>query len=242
MAIYLPIRHSNIPFLASKQMEDVHFEAISNWEDCDFTQITNWIESKNIKLKDGDVIGFGPQNKLYRNGSKCIWYSNSVHDLEYQIDEYGYIPNVQELQVRPRHFHPRYWSDVITHNGFYWVCDQYRTQCVENIEVIILENSKKIFRTWFEHDENKEYVVYDQDYVNFNILDIHVKEKFIQLLQDKTRPFDWAYFQCQDDVDELMNEQNTSIIHGLDDEEEWETEDEDDEDTVWETDDEDENN
>ncbi len=220
MATYLPIRPSNIPFLASKQIEDVQFEAISNWEDCDLSQITNWIESKNIKLNSGDVIGFGPLDELYRNGSKCVWYSNSVHDLEYDVDEYGAIPNAQELQVRPGHFNPRYWSDVITHNGIYWVCDQYRTQCVENIEVIILSNSVKLFRTWFEHDGVKEYLVLNPDYVNENSLDIHVKEKFVQILQDKSRPFEWTYFEYNDDTDEFMTETNTSIVHGLDEEEE----------------------
>ena len=166
MATFLPIRPSNIPFLASKPIEDVQFEAISNWEDCDFSQITNWIESKKIKLNQGDVIGFGPLDDLYRNGSKCIWYSNSAHDLEYDLDEYGAIPNVQELQVRPGHFNPRHWSDVITHNGIYWVCDQYRTQCVENIEVIILSNSVKLFRTWFEHNGIKEFLVLSSDYID----------------------------------------------------------------------------
>lgn len=224
MATYLPIRPRNIPFLASKPLKDVQFEAISSWEDCDFSQITNWIESKNIKLNPGDVIGFGPLDKLYRNGSKCIWYSNSVHDLEYDADEYGALPNVPELQVRPGHFNPRYWSEVITHNCIYWVCDQYRAQCVENVEVVILPNSKKLFRTWFEHDGIREYLVLNPDFIDVEALDIHVKEKFVQLIQDKSRSFEWSYFEYQEDCDDLMNETNTSIIHGLDDGEDEEDE------------------
>ena len=145
MSTFVPIKPSNIPFLSSKPIEDVQFEAITSWEDCDLSQITQWIINKNIKMNPGDIIGFAPLVKLYRNGSKCVWYSNSVHDLEYNCDEYGAIPNAPELYVRPEHFHPRYWSEVITHNGIYWVCDEYRSQCVENIEVIITNNNEKIF-------------------------------------------------------------------------------------------------
>ena len=82
-------------------------------------KIVIWIRLQNIKLNPGDIIGFGPLDKLYRNASKCIWYSNAVHDLDYECDEYGAIPNRSELQIRPGNFHPRYWSEVITHNGIY---------------------------------------------------------------------------------------------------------------------------
>ncbi len=58
-------------------------------------------------------------------------------------------------------------------------------------------------------------MVLNPDYIDDQELDIHVKEKFVQLIQDKSRPFEWTYFQYQDDTDELMNETNTSIIHGV---------------------------
>jgi hypothetical protein len=143
MSTFVSIKPSNIPFLYSKPLQDVQFEAITSWEYCDLSQITNWIITKNIKLNPGDIIGFAPLVKLYRNGSKCVCYSNSVHDLEYDCDEYGAIPNAPELYVRSGHFHPRYWSDVITHNGIYWICDEYRLECVNNIEVIITNDNKK---------------------------------------------------------------------------------------------------
>jgi len=57
-------------------------------------------------------------------------------------------------------------------------------------------------------------VVYNQDYIDDEMLDINVKEEFSQLLKDKTKPFDWTYFQYQDDANDQMNETNTSIIHG----------------------------
>jgi hypothetical protein len=95
---YIPIRPYNILFLAFKPSADVQFKTISNWKDCNFFQITNLIKNKNINSSPGDVIGFGSLDELYRNVSGILV---AVHNLEYNIDEYGAIPNVQELYVRP---------------------------------------------------------------------------------------------------------------------------------------------
>jgi hypothetical protein len=46
------------------------------------------------------------------------------------------------------------------------------------------------------------------------MLDIYVKEEFYKLLGDKTKPFDWTYFEYYDDGDDQMDYRNTSIIHG----------------------------
>ena len=216
MSILISINQSKIPFLASKDPEEVAYGSVHNWPDCDFDQITNYINSKNINLSSGDIIAFAPLEKIYRNGSKCIWYANSAHSLADDLDDYDALPNVQELQLKPGSiFHPRYWSETIDHNGYYWICEEYRNQCVQNVEVKIANNQNKLFITWFEHNGKKEYLVFNSDYVYEEELDLVNKEKFIQLIQDQTIPFDWSYDQFYDIFIEDMDKTNTSIIHGI---------------------------
>ena len=213
-ANYICIDPSEIPFLAGEPLTDVHYEAISNWNNCDFNQITMWVHQNLDKLpngiKDGDVIGFGELGKLYRNGSKCLWYGHEAHDLDYEDDEYGALPNAPELHVRPGHFHPRYWIDVIEHNAIYWVCDEYRHQCLENVEIVEYDDVK-VFRTWYVHDGVKEYVVYNQDYVEEEDSDETTMAKFIHVL--KSGSFNCV---CDDLGKDDMTETNTSSVNGPD--------------------------
>lgn len=225
----ISLKPSHIPFLAGKEQEDIGFEALDNWEDHDFSQITNYITTHGINLSDGDIICFAPPDQIYRNGSKCVWYGNAAHGLAHNIDEYGALPHAQELELGPgKKFTPRSWSDTIDHNGIYWVCEEYRTQCVENIQLRVV-NNEKIFLTWFEHNEIKEFVVYNTEYVNQNQYDLNSSdldepddvtiEKFKSILLDTSRPFEWCYSAYTDVyVREYgMDKTNTSIIHGLDD-------------------------
>lgn len=228
----ISLKPSHIPFLAAKEPDEIAFEALDNWKDYDFSQITNWITTHGINLSDGDIISFAPPDRIYRNGSKCVWYGGAAHGLAHNIDEYGALPHAQEIEIGPgKKFTPRSWSHTIDHNGIYWVCEEYRLQCVENIQLRIV-NNEKLFLTWFEHNETKEFVVYNTDYVNINHVNLNhsseepentdddVIEKFKSILLNPLRPFEWNYLAYADVyVREYgMDETNTSIIHGLDDE------------------------
>lgn len=216
MSSLIHISKSNIPFLASEELGDIGFAALTSWQ-YDFNQITDYINSKNIYLSPGDILCFAPPQHIYRNGSKCIWYGESAHALAHDIDEYGALPNVEELQLCPgRNFHPRYWSENITHNGFYWICDEYRNQCVDNIDVKVDNQGNKIFFTWFIHNNTKEYLVFNPDFTDEqkHELDIIIKEKFIKKIQDKSIPYDWTYSEYCDIYVDLMDECNTSILNG----------------------------
>ena len=84
-------------------------------------------------INDGDVIVFCNPNNLYRNDGKYMWFNHRVIALSYECDEYGEVP--PRVEIKPGAFNPRYWDHTIAHNINYWPCDNYRTQCCNNMTV-----------------------------------------------------------------------------------------------------------
>ena len=69
-------------------------------------------------LKHGDIIIFnksGEYEGRYRNDGVYIWnaHDNYIQFLEYEIDDYGYVP--YNFKVG-KDFLPDHWLNVIDHN------------------------------------------------------------------------------------------------------------------------------
>lgn len=90
--------------------------------------LTAWIKFNNPQIKDGDCLIVDRNG--YRNDGKFLWdeLRKRVVSLGYDIDEYGCIPKNFDL----RRFPAQFFSEIIDHNSFIRLEDDFINQIVNH--------------------------------------------------------------------------------------------------------------
>lgn len=108
---------SSTPYMGGKLKVDEEFERRVKLEELAMTN--GLVRRKYPNIKRGDIV-ICVTTRGTRNEDILIYNGQYVIELErdINIDHDGYIP--KEFKVSDTEFHPSYWSDVITHNSFFW--------------------------------------------------------------------------------------------------------------------------
>lgn len=76
-------------------------------------------------IRRGDTISLIPRDDKYRNDWTFIWDGEKAINLEYDIDDYGYVP--REFVVG-NEFQPDHWTTTIAHNGIFHLSNETKAQ------------------------------------------------------------------------------------------------------------------
>jgi hypothetical protein len=207
--------HKKINVLKNLEDDEISFSALSDYIDTDEKQqrLTKHVIKNSNNLRFGDTLVFCNPEHKYRNAATCVWNGKSIELLDHTIDEYGALP--KSIKISDNKFGPRYWSNAISHNDYYWVCDEYRQEAFENAEIkfSFLDNDvKDYFVSKYTHNGNIEYLVLNEDCVDDN----YTIEHFKKLILNKNIP--WGFDGS--DYEHLFNSSNNiSVITNFNDDE-----------------------
>jgi len=113
-------------------------------------------------LKHGDIIIFnksGEYEGRYRNDGVYIWnaHDNYIQFLEYEIDDYGYVP--YNFKVG-KDFLPDHWLNVIDHNTILYLDNElYENMTFSQmnnyfVTDIMIQNKTYNFKLYFDKTKN----------------------------------------------------------------------------------------
>lgn len=199
--------YKNIEFLKDISNEFTG-QALAVYIDTDDKQnmLTQYVLKHGTDIKRGDTLVFCDPEQRYRNTATCLWNGKSIELLDHDIDDYGALPKT--FKISPNTFGPKYWKNVIAHNEYYWICDEYRQEACDNATKIIKlydGEVKDFFVSHYTHNGVVEHVVLNNYYDNND----YMIEKFQKLLLNKKIPFGFDgsdYRQLFDD------KKNISVI------------------------------
>jgi hypothetical protein len=193
------IDHTKINCLKNLPIDELNNEAFVDLiNDDDINEINIYLNRQKINFMDGDIIAFSDENR-YRNSGLCVWFNGSIHHLEHDVDEYGALPKF--IEVTTEKFDKTTWLDLISHNDYYWVCDQYREEAYDNVKIeyhVLYENKiEDIFITYYTHNGKKEYLILNPDDVDDNT----TIDDFKSIIMNKNIP--WQHDTS--DYDDKLN-------------------------------------
>ena len=127
-----------------------------------------------FSLQKGDVVRLHLSDG-YRNEGSYFWDGTEVIDYEKTVDDYGSVPTRFKFPEFPLH----YFSEVVTHNSYVWIPDEFQKQVATNLAYGLLprvlvpvpwgwhggestiktRRLGKVYYSWFVYGEQKYWVI-----------------------------------------------------------------------------------